>query len=141
MRFRLVASVLAMAVSTSVYASEGLIYGAVYECDAKSINQGMTQACASQFPKMAKRANDAYQAWLVHNSKKADLSAIACKQEMHAWEAVHSASEVDAMRRKMDDLKMEMRASFQSSLLTEGEAVCDSALRQLETGSSGVEIR
>lgn len=44
-------------------ASEGMIYKAVYECQADEINRVMVEACSSRFPELANPGDEALPAW------------------------------------------------------------------------------
>lgn len=122
-------------------ASVGMIYGAVYECEADAINRVMVEACSSRFPELAKEADEALAAWRARNSAKAYAAAKACSIDAISAGGNASASDLATFRRLIADKKAEMFSSFDAKIRKQGASACHEALRQLQTVGGPLEIR
>jgi len=122
-------------------ASEGMIYGVVYECDADEINRVMLEACSSQFPELAKPGDAALAAWRDRNLAKANAAAKACFNGVSGGAENPSASDREAIRRLIADTKAEMFSSFEAEVRKQGAAACREVLKQLQTVGGPLEIR
>jgi hypothetical protein len=111
MHIRSVLSAFLLLVPVASIASEGMIYGAVYECAANEINRAMVEACSSRFPELAKQGDEALAAWRDRNSAKANAAAKACSASISASPENASASAREAVRRLIADTKAEMSAN------------------------------
>lgn len=121
-------------------ASEGMIYGAVYGCEADEINRVMVEACSSRFPELAKHADEALAAWRDRNLAKANAAAKACSTGISAAAENASASDREAFRRLIADTKAEMFSGFEAKIRKQGVAACREALKQLQTVDGPLEI-
>jgi hypothetical protein len=105
-------------------ASEAMIYGLVYECDAEEINRDMVEMCSSRFPDLSREANDALSAWRDRNLEKADAKG-----------------DLQAFRTLIANTKTEIRSGFQDKIEKDGMAPCLDAFRQLKTSRGPLDIR
>lgn len=122
-------------------ASDGMIYGAVYECEADEINRVMVEACSSRFPELAKQAGEALGAWRDRNLAKANAAAKACSTGISPAAENASTSDRETVRRLITDTKAEMFASFEAEIRKQGAAPCREAIKQLQTVGGPLEIR
>ena len=121
-------------------ASEGMIYAAVYGCEADEINRVMVEACSSRFPGLAKQADEALAAWRDRNLAKANAAAKACSTGLIESAKNASTSEREAFRKMIADKKAEMFASYEADIRKQGVAVCRETLTQLQTAGGPLEI-
>ena len=120
-------------------ASEGMVYVAVYECEADDINRVMVEACSSQFPDLSKQANEALAAWRKRNAAKASAAKEACANMEDSENA--STSDRNAFRRLITDKKAEILSSFTADIRRQGATPCREAIRQLQAVGGPLEIR
>lgn len=120
-------------------ASEGLNYGAVYECRAISVTEAMVKACSSQYPDISGRSSKAYSAWLARNATKAEKTAQICIKELHTF--AKTETEEQQMLLKMDEIEKEMSEAFKEKMKTDGVKACIDAISPLEEGVAGVDLK
>lgn len=63
-------------------ASEGLIFAAVYECNADEVNRDMVQTCTDRYPELSTVSFEALVKWRARNAVKAKLAKVACESEL-----------------------------------------------------------
>lgn len=140
MHIRSVLPALLFLVPVASMASEGMIYGMVYECEADEINRVMVGTCTSRFPGLAKDADAALAAWRDRNLDKANAARKACSNEFSAAAASVSASDLEAVRKRIADIKAEMFSNFEAEIRKRGIAPCHEALKQLQQADGPLEI-
>ncbi|SDF33656.1 hypothetical protein SAMN05428966_114145 [Massilia sp. PDC64] len=141
MQIRSVLSALLFLVPVASIASEGMIYGFVYECEADEINRVMIETCTSRFPGLANEADAALAAWRDRNLDKANAARKACSNELSAAAASMSASDLEAARKRVADIRAEMLSGFEAEIRKRGIAPCREALKQLQQADGPLEIR
>ena len=80
-------------------------------------------------------------AWRDRDQDKANAARTACSDELSAGAASVSASDLEAARKRMADIKAEMFSNFEAEIRKRGMAPCHEALKQLETAGGPLEIR
>jgi hypothetical protein len=141
MQIRSVLPALLFLVPVASIASEGMIYGAIYQCDADEINRVMVDTCTSRFPGLAKEADVTLAAWRDRNLDKANAVRKACSNEFSAAAASVSASDLEAVRKRMADIKAEIFSNFEAEIRKRGIEPCHEALKQLQQAVGPLEIR
>jgi hypothetical protein len=121
-------------------ASDGLILGMVYQCDADAINRDMIEACSVEFPDLAPQANDAYASWRERNAVKASAAKKACFSNLAEKADTASADETAAVNKLMADAKTEIRTGFETRMRSEGKPACVASLKQLNTAGGPLDI-
>ena len=139
MTLRIMLIIIFVCLSKIAAASEGIIYGAVYECRAISVTEAMVKACSSQYPDISARSSKAYSAWLSRNGTKAEKAAQACIKELRTL--AKTESEEQQMLLKMDEIEKEMIEEFKKKINSEGVSACSEAISQLEEGIAGVKFK
>jgi hypothetical protein len=140
MHIRSVLPALLLLVPVASIASEGMIYGAIYQCDADEINRVIAAACSSRFPGLSKQADEALAAWRDRNLAKANAATKACSNELSAIAASTSANDFEVGRKRMADFKAEMFSNFEAEIQKPGVAPCHEALKQLQTAAGPLDI-
>ena len=56
-------------VSSGSYASESMMYGFAYDCNAKRINNILVSECTKNHPELSASMNAAMSTWLIRNKK------------------------------------------------------------------------
>jgi hypothetical protein len=120
-------------------ASEGIIYGAAYECDADEINRVMVEACIGRFPTLSKQADEALESWRKRNLARASAAKEACSNMGISENA--SVSDREAFRRLIADKKAKILSSFEADIRKQGLPFCHEAIRQLQDVGGPLEIR
>ena len=141
MHIRSVLPVFLFLVPVVSIASEGMIYGAVYECEADEINRAMVEACSGRFPALSKQADDALAAWRDRNLAKANAAKKACSGDLSPASENASSSDREAVRSLIADTKAEMFSSFDAEIRRQGPVACREILKQLQTVGGPLEIR
>ena len=140
MQIRSILPTLLCLVPLASMASEAMIYSFVYECEADEINRGMVERCTSRFPGLSKEADVAFAAWRDRNLAKMNAARKACANELNAAAAHVSASDLEAARKRMADMKAEIFSNFEAEIRERGIAPCHEALKQLQTAAGPLEI-
>lgn len=122
-------------------ASEALIYGLVYECEAEEINRVMVETCTTRFPGLSKEADVALAAWRDRNLAKANAARQACAGDLSTAERYASPNDVEAVRKSAADIKAQMFSGFETDIRKRGLAACRDALKQLQTVGGPLEMR
>jgi hypothetical protein len=122
-------------------ASEGLIFAAVYECNADEVNREMVQTCTDTYPELSPLASDAMGKWRARNSVKAKRAKDACESDLQEKAKTEAPSEIEAVRTRMADVKREIRIGFLTRLQEDGKKECTEALHQLATGTGAMDLR
>ncbi|HEX8606077.1 MAG TPA: hypothetical protein VF774_25770 [Pseudoduganella sp.] len=120
-------------------ASEGIIYGAVYECEADEINRVMVEGCTGRFPNLSKQTNEALESWRKRNLARASAAKEACSNMGISENA--SVSDREAFARLIADKKEEILSSFEADIRKQGLPFCREAIRQLQEVGGPLEIR
>lgn len=120
-----------MSAPTLALASEGMIYGAVYECDARAVNEEMAMTCSRAFPELGADVSNALASWLERNADKAQSAKQACAAELDAIPAADGGK--DRLRESIAKIRADIRIDFQKQIDQAGKAACIDALRQLKT--------
>lgn len=141
MSIRLFLSAFVFVAPVSAFASEGMIYGFVYECDAEKINRNMVEMCSGQFPNLSTQANDAFAAWRDRNFAKANAAKKACSPFLSDKSKNASANDRRAVSKLNADAQAEMHFSFHAKVRKEGAAACLEAFNQLKTVGGPLDIR
>jgi hypothetical protein len=140
MQIRSVLPALLFLVPAASIASEAMMYGFVYQCEADEINRVMVETCTSRFPGLSKEADVALAAWRDRNLAKANAARKACANELGAAAEHVSASDLEATRKRMADIKAEIFSNFETEIRKQGMAPCHEALKQLQTAAGPLDI-
>jgi hypothetical protein len=140
MQIRSVLPALMFLVPVASMASEAMMYGFVYQCEADEINRVMVETCTSRFPGLSKEADVALAAWRDRNLAKANAAKQACSSDLSAAAEHLSASDLEAARKRMADIKAEIFSNFETGIRKQGMALCHEALKQLQTAAGPLEI-
>lgn len=122
-------------------ASETLIFAAVYECNADEVNRGMVQTCTDRYPELSTVASEALVRWRARNAVKAKLAKDACESELQEKAKTEAASEINALRERIADVKKKIRNGFLAQLQEDGKSACTGALHQIATGSGAMDLK
>jgi hypothetical protein len=141
MQIRSILPALLFRVPVAPMASEAVMYGFVYQGEADEINRVMVETCTSRFPGLSKEANIALAAWRDHNLAKANAANQACSSDLSAAAEHVSASDLEVVRKRMDDIKAEIFSHFETEIRKRGMAPCHEALKQLKTAGGPLKIR
>ena len=123
------------------YASEALIFAAVYECNADEVNRGMVQTCTDRYPELSMAASGALVKWRARNAVKAQLAKEACESELQEKAKTEAASEINTVRERIADVKKKIRNGFLAQLQADGKSACTGALHQIATGSGSMDLK
>ncbi|WP_305746754.1 hypothetical protein [Acidovorax sp. A1169] len=121
-------------------ASEGMIYGSLYECNAEEINRDMVEICSGQFPDLSLQANDAISVWRDRNLAKANAAKARCSRDLSEKSKNASWDDLQALRTLIANTKTEMLSGFRAKMRKEGVASCLDALKQLKTPGGALDI-
>lgn len=121
-------------------ASEGMIYGFVYQCDAEEINRNMVDMCSSQFPDLSLKANDALSDWRDRNLAKANAAKKTCSRDLSEKSKHASKDDLEAFRMLMANTEAEIRSGFQAKIQKKGVAPCLDAFNQLKAPGGPLDI-
>lgn len=141
MQIRSVLPALLFLVPVASMASEAMMYGFVYQCEADEINRVMVETCTRLFPGLSKEADVALAAWRDRNLARANAAKQACSSDPGAAAEHVSASDLEVVRKRMADIKTEIFSNFEAEIRKRGMAPCHEALKQLETAGGPLEIR
>lgn len=141
MYFRAIVFSVSLFASMMACASEGLIFAAVYECNADEVNRDMVQTCMDGYPELSTVASEALVRWRARNAVKAKLAKEVCESELLEKAKTEGASEIDAVRAQMADVKKKIRNGFLARLQEEGKNACNGALHQLATGTGAMDLK
>jgi hypothetical protein len=119
-------------------ASEGMMAGAVYACDARAVNEEMVTACSRAFPTSSADASNALASWLERNAAKAESAKQTCADELDAIPATDGENE--RLRESIARIRADIRTDFQERIEREGQAACSDALRQLKTAHGPLDL-
>ena len=122
-------------------ASDGIIFAAVYECNADEVNRDMVQTCMDSYPELSTIASEALVRWRARNAVKAKLTKEACESELQEKAKSEAASELDAVRAQMADVKKKIRNGFLARLQEEGKNACTVTLHQLARGTGAMDLK
>ena len=122
-------------------ASDGMLYVAVYECNAEEINRNMVETCSREFPALSAEADKALTAWRGRNLAKANAARDKCARERSEASKRPRAPNGPDAGQLMADAKAEMSAGFEARIQTEGEAACLRSIKQLGQAGGPVDIR
>jgi hypothetical protein len=119
-------------------ASEGMMYGAVYGCDARAVNAEIVAVCSRAFPELSSEASNALASWLERNADKAESARQTCAAELDAIPA--SEGENERLRESIARIRADIRTNFQKNIDRDGKAACLDALRQLKTAHGPLDL-
>ncbi|WP_431477705.1 hypothetical protein [Massilia eburnea] len=141
MHFRKIVFVCCFLAPVAAWASDALIYAAVYECNADEINQALVTDCSATYPSLSVDAAEALRKWRNRNTAKAKLAKNACESELSFKGGNVTPAEVEAFQSKISNIKSDIRKDFLARQQSGGEAVCIDALHLLETGSGAMDLK
>jgi hypothetical protein len=141
MHFRAIVFSISLFAPIMACASEGLIFAAAYECNADEVNRDMVQTCMDSYPELSTVASEALVRWRTRNAVKAKLAKETCESELQEKAKTEAASEIDAFRVQMEDVKKKIRTGFLARLQEEGKNACTAALHQLATGTGAMDLK
>lgn len=124
-----------------VFASEGLIYAAVYECDADDVNRNFVDACSNRYPELSGVASEAISKWRARNSIKAKRAKDSCDAELKRKSITAAGSEAGLVQARIAEIKAEINANFVAELKTKGKGACVDALQQLSEGTGLIDFK
>lgn len=141
MHFRKIVLIGCILAPVVAWASEALIYAAVYECNADEINQALVADCSATYPSLSGDAVESLRKWRNRNTAKAKLAKNNCESELSDKGKSVTPAEVEAFRSQISNIKSDIRKDFLARLQRGGETVCIDALHQLETGSGAMDLK
>ena len=141
MHFRAMVFSISLLAPILACASEGLIFAAAYECNADEVNRDMVQTCIGSYPELSTIASDALVRWRARNAVKAKLAKEACESKLQEKARTEAASENNAIRERIANVKKEIRNGLLARLQEEGKNACTEALHQLATGTGAMDLK
>lgn len=141
MKLRKLLFVIGLLFPATVFASEAIVYAAVYECNADEVNQALVETCSDSYPELFTAASEAMREWRGRNSAKARLAKESCEVELRAKETGTTQTEMNAIRSQMSNIKSEIRRNFYAQLQSDGKGVCIEALHHLASGSGAMDFK
>lgn len=113
-------------------ASEGLLYAALYYCNAEVVNQMVVRICSAKHPQWAPRSEKAFAVWSSRFGARAVLAAKKCETE---FEKGAVADESAKYQSKLTEIRSKWLSDIEASLTSEAASTCEAALSGLENAS------
>jgi hypothetical protein len=112
-------------------ASEGMIYAALYHCEAASMNQALVQLCGAKYPSLVEPGSRALSKWQSTFGDAASRAAAKCRSEL--------AKRVDETRESkhaslLEDLRTSWRTEMERTIAIRHDSFCRSAISEIEQG-------
>lgn len=127
----------ALLVPTYSLASPGLVYVAVYMCNAVRMTEAVVSACTTNRPELSNRLATAFSSWRVRNAASAATAAKSCAAEVQ--KKAKNEEEFNQMSQKIEELLQESVETMRNKLTSNDATRCNEVLLGLESEKSDLD--